>query len=318
MRNIKRDNIYILSIVLVAALSITLFFFPDAVKYPYSYNNLQDKKESIGDGNIALTQDESNIKGLLQDIESAKASKKGVDKKAIKVKRSINEDDFNLEIPSFLVSIEQQAYKDKLKLDIEYHSIVTTMDSEQPGGNVADGDLDKEIPGEERDEELDRDNPDEELDRDNPDKDLDRDNPDKDLDRDNPDKDLDKDNTDKDIDKDNPDKDFDRDNNDSEDKDSEEDSPENKKDEDGNPIVAEDEEISRFTKEEIDSSVIKIPGLNVTSIPIYIEGSYHDVRNYIKYLDEIGMIEPSSIEMLSFEKIVEAKIVLNVFHGEVL
>lgn len=83
---------------------------------------------------------------------------------------------------------------------------------------------------------------------------------------------------------------------------------ENVKDEKTEPI---------FSEDRINAGAVYIEGIDVAVIPIVVEGSYYNLRNYIKYLDQIGMIEPSSIILTSNEKIVTATIILNVFHGEV-
>lgn len=72
-----------------------------------------------------------------------------------------------------------------------------------------------------------------------------------------------------------------------------------------------------FSEDRINAGAVYIEGIDVAVIPIVVEGSYYNLRNYIKYLDQIGMIEPSSITLTSNEKIVTATIILNVFHGEV-
>ena len=65
------------------------------------------------------------------------------------------------------------------------------------------------------------------------------------------------------------------------------------------------------------SSIPEIPGINVNTIPIQISGSYANVRNYIRYLDEVGMIEPSSVVLMSEGRKVSGSVMLNIFHGEV-
>lgn len=80
-----------------------------------------------------------------------------------------------------------------------------------------------------------------------------------------------------------------------------------------------EEEIT-ITPEVVENDLISnmpvIEGVDVTAIPIEIVGSYSNVRNYIKYLDEIGMIEPSSVNIQSKGKIVQGNVILNVFHRE--
>lgn len=58
-------------------------------------------------------------------------------------------------------------------------------------------------------------------------------------------------------------------------------------------------------------------GMQTAIVPLEIEGGYKNVRQYISYLDETGLIRPSSINMISEGKTVKAKINLNVMYGEV-
>lgn len=58
-------------------------------------------------------------------------------------------------------------------------------------------------------------------------------------------------------------------------------------------------------------------GINSSQLTIYIDGTFQNVRNYIKYIDEIGMIEPSSIKLQSDGERVSGSLSLNIFHGEV-
>lgn len=70
-------------------------------------------------------------------------------------------------------------------------------------------------------------------------------------------------------------------------------------------------------KQEYDGYKPSIEGINVTTIPLSISGSFYNVRNYIRFLDEVGMIEPSSVIITSEGRNISASIVINIFHGEV-
>ena len=73
------------------------------------------------------------------------------------------------------------------------------------------------------------------------------------------------------------------------------------------------------TKSDIESiGSVEIEGMNVATVPLSIEGSYKNVRDYVKYLDEVEMLEPTSVKISSSDgKTVKASIVISVFYGEV-
>ena len=48
--------------------------------------------------------------------------------------------------------------------------------------------------------------------------------------------------------------------------------------------------------------------------PIEVKGAFFKVRDYLKFLDELGLIEPSSVKMTTDGMEVTAEITLNIFH----
>ena len=59
-----------------------------------------------------------------------------------------------------------------------------------------------------------------------------------------------------------------------------------------------------------------IPGVMVVTIPLKITGSYSNIRSYIKFLDEVDMLEPALVDIISNGKEITAEILINVFYGE--
>ena len=57
-----------------------------------------------------------------------------------------------------------------------------------------------------------------------------------------------------------------------------------------------------------------IDSIDVTTIPIEVKGTFFKVRDYLKFLDELGLIEPSSVKMTTDGMEVTAEITLNIFH----
>lgn len=58
-------------------------------------------------------------------------------------------------------------------------------------------------------------------------------------------------------------------------------------------------------------------GLQTAVVPIEVSGGYKNIREYISYLDGLGLVRPYSVNMVSDGKVVTANISLNIMYGEV-
>lgn len=283
----KKEYIFIFLIIIVVAVTIVLLFYPNA-GYPYSYVNLQEKRETAEVNNEKLIDNERSISSKRNELEQLEIEKNKIHSEASELKRNINEDDFIMRMPDFLISMEQEAYKNKITLNIAYGEIQTiTNSSRGPGG---------------QNYEQDRHNHEQEEDpntREQQDGQPDENQP-------NLDGSNEVDGTNNEANENEQGSQNGQDSKGERDSEDEQDS----KDE-------ENSESEEFTKEEIQNGILYVEGLDVTVIPIQIKGSYHSVRSYIQYLDKIGMIAPSSVVLESEGKKVKGKIILNVFHGEV-
>jgi len=232
----------ILAIIIITASFIILFFFPDLIenKYPYSYINIQDKKAEIETLNGDLTANEITIMDSMSRLDNLEKEKQEKEEKMFEIKKKINQSDFELDIPSILISLEQNANQNEVDLTIGYN-LISHSGEPMPGGTedptLEDPNLEQpneNVSVEEQEEDSENSNPENEV--------------------------------------------FDMEN-----------SPQAE----------------------------QIPGISITTIPISISGSYSNVRKYIKYLDEVGMIEPSSVKLSSEGRTLKGQVTLNVFHGEV-
>lgn len=298
MKFIKsKEFVYILLIILITIAAVILLFFPKAIeyKYPYYYENLVTKKTQVELTNSNLYENERRIDSSIGQLQDVKVERERVEEKTLEVRKGIKESDFELKISSILISLEQRAYENNANLIIGYSSILYVNGGSggiqeqgfnpgdnlsKPGGPAIPGGKDTINPpnGEE--------NPKSEPD------DLD------DLEN------LEKGpigGSDIKIES-KPDK---------------SDKPDTGLDQINSPVETTAEELPAFSEERLQQGTINIPGIDVLVIPIVVDGSYYNVRNYIKYLDTIGMIEPSSLVIQSTGKVVHAEIILNVFHGEV-
>lgn len=247
MKFIKKEYGYILLIILIVIGSGVLFFYPKAIehKYPYSYENLTNKKQVVESNNSTLIQNEGVIRSSMNELEDIKIQEEYKSNEAFEVRKTIKESDFEFKISSILISLEQRSYENNVDLKIDYSSIrhITSDGSINDYETEPNYEDSKDLEEEEitiNEQELPKDE----------------------------------------------------------------------------AIEMEDDNLE-FDDEMINQGTIHIEGIDVAVIPITIEGSYYNVRNYIKYLDKIGMIEPSSVVLVSEEKIVRGKVILNVFHGEV-
>lgn len=251
-----KDYIAVFLILVVVVGTVVILFYPDKVDYKHSYVELQDKKVTVEENNGKLIQNESTILSKKNQLDSNLEEEQRISLEAAELKRNINEEDFKLNIPSFLISMEQQSYKDNVKLNIDYASITTNY---APGQEPAGGQGLPNTPG------MPQVTPPGQDQQATP--------------------------------------------------------PAQQGGTDGVTVTTPSDSTSAgFSPEEIANGTIQIEGFNSTIIPLTIEGSYANVRSYIKYLDGIGLIKPSSVVLNSNaeDKIIVGKIVVNVFHGEVL
>lgn len=283
----KKEYIFIFLTIIVVAVTIVLLFYPNA-GYPYSYVNLQEKRETAEANNEKLIDNEKSISSKRNELEQLEIKKNKIHSEASELKRNINEDDFIMRMPDFLISMEQEAYKNKITLNIAYGEIQTiTSSSRGPGWQNYEQDR---LNHEQKEDPNTREQQDGKPDENQP----------------NLDGSNEVDGTNNEANENEQGRQNGQDSKSERDAENEQDS----KDE-------ENSESEGFTKEEIQNGILYVEGLDVTVIPIQIKGSYHSVRSYIQYLDKIGMIAPSSVVLESEGKKVKGKIILNVFHGEV-
>lgn len=247
MKFLKNKQVWqILAIIVIMAVAIILLFVPELIdhKYPYSYDKIKKQNDKIVSINSNLISNESNIQNSIYSLEAIELELETVDEDVFQIRKGIRESDFEMHIPSILISLEQAALKNNLKLTIDYNSMTTTTNQAVPVLPPTNDSPTKQEPGEDKD-----------------DKNVTVTEEDKDEDDVAPSQPAPK----------------------------------------ANPSTA----------------IPEIEGIDVTTIPIQVSGSYYNVRNYIRYLDEVGMIEPSSVVLTSEGRKVSSSVVLNVFHGEV-
>lgn len=258
MKTLKSKQLWqILAIIAIIVASVILLFVPEAIdnKYPYTYQNIQDKNDDVNSLNQALLSNEGTIQTFIQRLEEIKKEDEVIKEEAFKIRKGIKETDFELHIPSVLIALEQNAIKNNVEIIIDYNSMQGTAgvgETSQPvpsqpapsnENEVSEGVTitEEETTGE----------------------------------------------------------------------------TETGEEQEGADKSEQENKSTPKPMPTPSSSIPKIPGINVNTIPIQISGSYANVRNYIRYLDEVGMIEPSSVILMSEGRKVSGSVMLNIFHGEV-
>lgn len=267
-----------IAVIVIISVSIVVFFFPDTINNDkFSYENIVNKKDEVDSLTNMIISNESVIEEAIERLHSTEKRAREVEKEANLARQGVNDDYFVLDIPSLLIELEQNAYKNNVELKIRYNSIVSTL-NRMNEGDTLEGEEYTEDFGEPADEDIYEDFNENE------------DSHEEDLssvggsleEQEDEDVTLEKQNIDE-----------------------EQDVNEEQDDDD-------DEEISLASL-----NLPDIEGISITVIPISISGKYSDVRNYIKYLDQVGMIEPYSVKLRSDGNSISGSVILSVFHEEV-
>ena len=253
MKTLKSKQLWqIVAIIAIIVASVILLFVPQAIdnKYPYTYQNIQDKKDNVNSLNQALLSNEGTIQTSIQRLEEIEKEDEIIKEEAFKIRKGIKETDFELHIPSVLIALEQNAIKNNVEIVIGYNSMQETAD---------DGETSQPAPSNENEASEDVTITEEETTGET----------------------------------------------------------ETGEEQEGEDKSEQENKSTPAPMPTPNSSIPEIPGINVNTIPIQISGSYANVRNYIRYLDEVGMIEPSSVVLMSEGRKVSGSVMLNIFHGEV-
>lgn len=263
---------------MIVSLSAVILFMPDLIeqKYPWTYQNIQNKKNELISMSETLSGNEREIQYSKQNLQDLEKREEEAAEDVFQLKKGMKGSDFQIDIPSFLITLEQKAYESEVELLIGYNSLTTTKNSTSQDEPVLDENgvpVYPPVEGELDDYQSEQGTPQENG--------------------------------------------------------ATETAPEGTevKTPEGievNESTAETEGSKDGENKEEDEGLeinnsVEIPvidSIDVTTIPIEIKGTFFNVRSYLKFLDELGLIEPSSITMTTNGLEVTAKITLNIFHGE--
>ena len=290
--NLKSNRIYqILAIIMIVILSVVILFMPNLIeqKYPWTYQNIQDKKNELISVSGTLSGNEREIQSLKQNLQDLEKREEEASEDVFQLKKGMKGSDFQIDIPSFLITLEQKAYEGEVDLLIGYNSLVTTEGSNSPQekpildengipieyspeGGLDDYQSEQGTPQENGAPEATTEGV--EVNK-SPNEGIE-------VNKSTPEGiEVNKSTTETEGSKDGE-----------------------NKEEDKGPEINNNVEIPA------------IDSIDVTTIPIKVQGTFFKVRDYLKFLDEVGLIEPSSIMMTTDGLGVTAEITLNIFHGE--
>ena len=285
----KVNRIYqIVAIIVIVVLSSVILFIPNPIgqKYPWTYQNIQDKKKELISVSETLSDNERKIQSLKQNLQDLKKREKDSAEDVSQLKKGMKDSDLQIDIPSFLITLEQKAYETGVDLLIGYNSLITTKGSSSTQDPTLDENgapAESSTEGGVVDEKGEQGTPQENKASEKTTEGIE-------VNESTTKENGDSEKTTKETEV-----------NESTTKTEDSKDGENKEEDKG---------------PKIDNNV-KIPtidSIDVTTIPIEVKGTFFKVRDYLKFLDELGLIEPSSVKMTTDGMEVTAEITLNIFH----
>ena len=285
----KVNRIYqIVAIIVIVVLSSVILFIPNPIgqKYPWTYQNIQDKKKELISVSETLSDNERKIQSLKQNLQDLKKREKDSAEDVSQLKKGMKDSDLQIDIPSFLITLEQKAYETGVDLLIGYNSLITTKGSSSTQDPTLDENgapAESSTEGGVVDEKSEQGTPQENKASEKTTEGIEV--------------------------------------NESTTKENGTSETTTKGTEANDSTAKTEDSKDGENKEEdkgpkIDNNV-KIPtidSIDVTTIPIEVKGTFFKVRDYLKFLDELGLIEPSSVKMTTDGMEVTAEITLNIFH----
>lgn len=285
----KVNRIYqIVAIIVIVVLSSVILFIPNPIgqKYPWTYQNIQDKKKELISVSETLSDNERKIQSLKQNLQDLKKREKDSAEDVSQLKKGMKDSDLQIDIPSFLITLEQKAYETGVDLLIGYNSLITTKGSSSTQDPTLDENgapAESSTEGGVVDEKSEQGTPQENKASEKTTEGIEV--------------------------------------NESTTKENGTSETTTKGTEANDSTANTEDSKDGENKEEdkgpkIDNNV-KIPtidSIDVTTIPIEVKGTFFKVRDYLKFLDELGLIEPSSVKMTTDGMEVTAEITLNIFH----
>lgn len=265
-------------IILFLILTTITMFYPEKLNYKFSLKEIENKVVMANELENEVKRNEPVIEEKLLELYSLEDLSARIERKAETLKQGIKKEDLSIHMPSILISLEQNAKKNKVDLIIEYEAIETYMSNQQNIEEETSG-IEEKINDEEKDK---TDSSDDENIEENIEIKKEKDKSEKNETK------LD-----------------------SQKRENEEvtiERKENNKD---------TNDVHEIDKAIVKNLIPNIEGINITTVPVKIKGKYSNVREFIRYLDTIDYLEPSFVDLSSNGEEVIGAILIHVFHGEV-
>ena len=291
MKLSERDKkaLGLLLFVLILISTTVTMFYPERINYKFSLKEIKDKTVMADELEVKIKGNEPIIEDKFLELYSLEDVSARIERKAENLKQGIKKEDLSIHMPSILISLEQNAKKNKVDLIIDYDKIETHFNNKK--------NIEEEMELIEYSADSNGINNKEETDADkvvsNEADDI---------------KDLNHEDKAEDIKKD---KDLDLKNQNKENK-NEGVTIERRKEEDKSM-----NDIHEVNRAIVNNSIPNIDGIDITTVPVRIKGKYSDIREFVRYLDTIDYLEPSFVDLSSNGEEVIGAILIHVFHGEV-
>lgn len=300
----------------ITALTAVVMFYPDLLHNTHSIRAIEADKETVLALNSSLQTVERNTVGARDALARMQTELEPIKKESTRLQTAIKETNFDLHLPSILVALEQQALAHDLELVIDFEGIQLASVPEPPEvpedgtpealeGGMEEGGRD---PMDEADVPLeDGFEPEDDMGMDDPmmpDADLGQGGPAEDLPTETP----------KPVETETEPSQSDATpaTETTEKSDTPAATPNEESEDAGTPVTEGGRPVPNVAKAK--EVIPVIPGMDVTTIPIRITGSYANVRAFLHYLDEIDFMEHNFIDLYSFGDSVTGEVVFNVFH----
>lgn len=125
--------IQLILIILIVGITVLNLFFPQYTVDMFSLNGIKEKETNLVMLNQTIASNENTISSSISQLESSKTRSEESKKRVESIRNKIKNEDLVFHMPSILISLEQNAIKNNLKIIIGFSQI---QDSANGGQNV--------------------------------------------------------------------------------------------------------------------------------------------------------------------------------------
>ena len=152
MKLSERDKkaLQLFLVVLILILTTVTMFYPGKINYKFSLIEIKEKAAMVDELESEVKRNEPVIEDKFLELYSLEDLNARIGRKAEALKQGIKKEDLSIHMPSILISLEQNANKNKVDLTIEYDKIETHLSNQ---GNIEGeiSDIEENINNKEKD-----------------------------------------------------------------------------------------------------------------------------------------------------------------------